>query len=348
MEKTAPVFRSVLVLCELCVTRLPLVIFSMSLPLFLLAHSRGYADETQNKKRLTIQGIVIDEQGQPVTGAIVFIESRDWFDFGLPNLETTTDAQGRFTLADELRHIQGQTLQAKDSQDRMAKITLPPSYKGSKQTNLNHLCLQLKPPRHVLLEVVDRQGKPVPDALTGIMARTKTWGIGKTDRAGKIEFQIPQDVHLKYAVALRDGYGTDYRAYILNPTKEFEPDAMPPKFPDHPVRLTLDGARPLKIKIESADGKPLSGIKLSPWTVNKPNQPAKLLLAGIFYAPRLLLQTTDEEGITIFAWIPHWQKGRMDLVIENKEYVPHRFFYDPAKDKRDLTIRLQPKPSKFE
>lgn len=344
---------SLLITIFLCasthVCRSSFVIYSLFLSLVLLAPIQSRADKPRPPILQTIQGTVVDEHNQPVAGATVFIESRDWFEFNLPNLETTTDAQGRFSLTDEPLHIQGQTLQAKDSQNRMAQISLPwPSTRKSKQLDLNNLRLQLKLPKRVTLEVVDRAGKPVPAALAGIKALTKTWGIGKTDNEGKITFQVPPDVDLKYAVALRDGYGADYRAYRLKLEEKYKPGARPPKFPDHPVRLTLTGAQPLKIKLESAAGKPLSGIGLEPQSLWKPDQPLPMPLPLMFYATRQLVQTTDQAGTTVFAWIPHWQNQRMYFGVKNKEYVPHRITYEPSKDKGTLTVRLSPKPKEPE
>lgn len=325
-------------------------LFVLFLTILLLLHSNGFANETRHKKQQTIKGTVVDEHNQPVVGARVFIESRDWFEIDKPNLETTTDEKGRFTLTDEPLHIEGQTLQAKDSQNRMAQLSLPyPSQKHLKQPDLNQLRLQLKPPRRVELEVFDDAGKPVPAALAGIMDLGKTWGIGRTDSAGKIEFRVPHDTDLKYAIALRDGYGADYRAYGLKLEESIQPDAKPPKFPDHPVQLTLDGAQPVKIKLESAEGKPLSGIDIEPLTpLFKPDQPLPMPLMLMFYTTRQLVQTTDGTGTIVFAWIPHWQKQRMYFGVHNKEYIPHRFVYEPAKDKGAFKVQLKPKKDSSE
>lgn len=327
------------------VVRSPFAMHLLLLSLTLLAPLQSRADNPRTPLQQTVQGTVVDQQNQPVAGARVFIDSRDWFELDLPNLETTTDAQGRFKLTDDLWHIQGQTLQARGSQNRMAQLSLPgPSLREPKLLELNDLRLQLTPPKRIELEVVDGKGKPVPEALTGIMALTKTWGIGKTNSAGKITFQVPPDVDLKYAVALRDGYGADYRAYRLKLEDKYKPGAKPPKFPDHPLRLTLAGAQPLKIKLESAEGKPLSGIGLEPQSVWKPDQPLPMPLPLMFYVTRQLEQTTDNAGTTVFAWLPHWQKQRIYFWVKNREYIPHRIAYEPSKDKGTLTVQLTPKP----
>lgn len=325
-------------------------LFVLFLTIFLLSQSKNFADENRIRKQQTIKGTVVDEHNQPVAGARVFIESRDWFEIDKPNLETTTDAHGRFTLTDEPLHIEGQTLQAKDSQNRMAQLSLPyPSQKHLKQPDLNQLRLQLMPPRRVDLEVVDGDGKPVPAALAGIMDLGKTWGIGRTDNAGKIEFRVPHDTDLKYAIALRDGFGADYRAYGLKLEESIQPDANPPKFPGHPVRLILDGAQPVKIKLESAEGKPLSGIDIEPQTsLFKTDEPLPMPMMLMFYATRQLVQTTDNTGTIIFAWIPHWQKQRMYFGVHNKEYLPLRISYEPARDKGALKVQLKTKKDSTE
>ncbi|WP_339730975.1 carboxypeptidase-like regulatory domain-containing protein [uncultured Gimesia sp.] len=318
-----------------------LVLCSVFLLGMLLTPFAVRAAENSKEKQLTIKGTVVDAQNKPVANAKVFIDARDRYEVGLKNLETRTDTQGKFTLTGNTYWILGQTLQAKDSDRLMAQLYL--SLLKHKQPDLNHLRLQLKPPRRVELEVVDGTGKPVADAKTGIMAQTKVWGIGTTDTQGKIAFQIPHDVEIKYAVALSDGHGTDYKAYTLNPEDEYDPQATPPKFPDHPVRLTLEGTQPLKVKIQSTERKPIAGIRLAPWNLNKPDQPRTLNLAAVFYVSKVLEQTTDAEGTTVFNWIPHWQKQRIILVHENEEYAHRRIVYDPAKSNGTLTIQLKPK-----
>ncbi|MBN70355.1 MAG: hypothetical protein CME32_13865 [Gimesia sp.] len=294
-----------------------------------------HAADTNNRQQLTIKGVVIDEQNQPVPDAKVYV---DHFQFGRDRVETRTDSEGKFTLTAKAAHFMGQTVVA--TTDSLMAQHLLPWQNITTDSPLQDLKLEMHPPRRIELEVVDKDEKPIAAAHAGIMDHGRAWGIGTTDEQGKIAFQVPRDVEVKFVGAFSDGHGADYRAFTLDRDQSGDPLAKPLTVPDHPVRLKLDGAAPLKVKVQSPDGKPLAGIKVYPWLLNKPGEPRELNLGSLFYGNHLLEQTTDAEGITVFKWIPHWQKQQLVIWPHTEDYNNVRGTYHPATGQGLLVMKL--------
>ncbi len=294
-----------------------------------------HAADTDNQQQLTIKGVVIDEQNQPVPDAKVYV---DHYQLGRDRMETRTDNQGKFALKATAARFSGQVLVVM-SDSLMAQHLLPWQNIAA-DSSLQNLKLQVRPPKLVELEVVDKNEKPIAAAHAGIMDHDHAWGIGTTDEQGKITFPVPHDVEIKFVGAFSDGHGADYRAFTLERGQYGDQLTKPPAFPDHPVRLKLDGTAPLKVKVQTPDGNPLAGIKVSPWLLNKPGEPRELNLSTLFYGDNLLAQKTDAVGVTIFKWIPHWQKQHFVVWPQTDNYTNQRGTYNPETGKGLLTIEL--------
>ncbi|QDT18353.1 Nickel uptake substrate-specific transmembrane region [Gimesia chilikensis] len=301
----------------------------------LLAPVVLHAADADNQQQLTIKGVVIDEQNQPVPDAKVYV---DHYQLGRDRMETRTDNQGKFALKATAARFSGQVLVVM-SDSLMAQYLLPWQNIAA-DSSLQNLKLQVRPPKLVELEVVDQNEQPIAAAHAGIMDHDHAWGTGTTDEQGKIAFQVPYDVEIKFVGAISDDHGADYRAFTLDRDQSGDQLTKPPAFPDHPVRLKLDGTTPLKVKVQTPDGKPLAGIKVYPWLLNKPGEPRELNLGSLFYGNHLLEQTTDAEGITVFKWIPHWQKQQLVIWPHTEDYNNVRGTYHPATGKGLLTMEL--------
>ncbi|WP_197993119.1 hypothetical protein [Gimesia aquarii] len=285
--------------------------------------------------QITLSGIVTDENKKPVQGVKVFIE---WLHPEKQEIQTKTDAQGRFTLYALSTKVRGQTIQVTaDSGRQLAQFKLP-WQNIENNDSLTKLRLQLHPARRVELLVVDRTGKPIANAKTGIMGSYKVWGTGTTDNKGHIQFLVPQDVDIQYVCAVSDGHGVDYKAYVLPRGQSGDQITKPPELPDHPIRLTLDGTQPLEVHIKGTNDKPLAGIKVYPWLLKKPDQPQDLNLSFFI---KLVQETTDKSGKAVFQWIPHWQKTPITIWPRDKEHVHQRGNYDPKTAEGSLTLKLE-------
>ncbi|MAX39614.1 hypothetical protein [Gimesia sp.] len=293
------------------------------------------AAESADEQQLTIQGTVVDEQDKPVADVKVAIEGK------APDqavIKTRTDAQGRFTFRTSKLNLHGQNIEAlTDSEDKYAR-----SYIRRRNLDPDHesyeLRLQLEAVQRIELHVVDGTGEPVPDAQTGILSGYRLWGDRKTNEKGQIVYYVPQNIKIEYVFAMQDGFGADYKAYVLPRGFAGDKKARPPELPDHPIPLILDGARPVKVQIQESDGSPLAAVKVYPWILRKADQPQRLNLS---YLARLVRQTTDETGTVDFAWIPHWQKTGITFWPQDQDHVDLQGIYDPQTGDGTLKMILE-------
>lgn len=295
----------------------------------------GRAEDADQKEQITLQGIIVDEQDKPAKGVKVFVE---WQHPEQDRVETKTDQEGRFTLRVPVQSAPHQAIQAVgDSPRQMAQHPLHWVIKDE-DLPLDKLRLQLQPAQRVELHTVDGAGKPVANAKTGIMGDYRVWGTETTNEKGQVVYHVPHDVKVQYVFAISDGHGADYRAFALSREQVGDQLVKPPAAPEHPIRLTLDGTQPLKVKVEDADGSPLTGFKVAPWYLKKEGEPRDLNLS-YFYS--LVQAQTDGSGTASFGWIPHWQKTALTIWPRNQEYEHQRGIYDPQKDQGRLTMKLE-------
>lgn len=319
--------------------RLPRVVFLL-LMLFLPALATAAEPAAKEKSQpayddlVTLKGTVVDAQDQPVKGIPVFIK---WKYPEPGRAETTTDAQGQFSLDVSKQRVRHQALQAADSSfELMAQHALPWVIKDD-NSELKNIELQLQPSQRVELHVVDKAGQPIANAKTGIMDYYRVWGTGETDDKGRMVYRIPHDVEVRYVFAMRDGHGTDYKSYVLPRGQRGDKLTSPPKLPDHPVKLQLTGAHPLKVLVQDSDGKPLSGIEIAPWLLKKEDQSETMNLS---YFYELIQKKTDAAGVVDFPWIPEWQTGQLIVWPRDNRYAHLRGLYDPQKGDGSLTMKL--------
>ena len=303
----------------------------------LLAPVVLHAAEPAEETELTIKGTVVDAQDKPVANAQVLIDFSVQSFPDNSNIETQTDAQGRFTFKGKPLRLRGQTIQVSAPDQQMAHFRLP-WQTIEEDPSLDKLRLQLKPPRRLVLEVVDGDGKPLPGVTTALLANYRGWGSQQTDQTGKATYLLPQDLEIETIFAFSDGHGLDYRSYELSREQYGDQQAKRPEVPDHPIRLTLDGTQPLSIKVVDSAGKPLTGVEVAPWYLKKEGQPRDVNLS---YFYNLIQAKTDQSGTVNFDWIPHWQQTPITMWPRGKGYAHLRTMYDPEKDKGKLTMRLQ-------
>ena len=277
----------------------------------------------------TIRGTVADESGAAAEGIRVFV---DWAHKGGGHAETRTDSEGRFKLAVASEVLPGILVRASTDSGQLQEYYEQPWER--KLDRIDDVRLKLAPARRVELRVVDTAQQPIADAKAGILANDHYFGTGSTDAEGKVAFLVPHDIKNIYVFALKDGHGLDYRAYVLSREQFHDKKAVAPTLPDRVVQLTLDGAKPIRVRTVAADGKPIAGVKVNPWYVQKPSEPMELDFADVVQT------TTDADGFARFDWIPHWQ-GPLTVWISSDDFVHRRGIYDPKTGDGTLTVELQ-------
>lgn len=254
-----------------CLNALPLIVLAI-----VFYDEQLPADDEQTPLVFQVAGRVVDESGQPVAGAEV--ES-----LREPERSTVTNDAGQFTLKLSRKPLDVLLLRAKEAAaGRQAFATylvtenarhiierfLPPIEPGLPE----EIKLIAKPPRKVEVAATDSQKQPVADAAVLIQA---TWydtlGEAKTDAEGKTTLLIPADAPLASIVAMKAGVGLDYFLYqnLLAETPDRHRLAR-----DHagPVAFVLNGTRRITINVVDDVGRPLAGVPVFPWYIQKPNK----------------------------------------------------------------------------
>jgi len=292
--------------------------------------SRRTVAQTPPRDLVPIMGTVVDESGNPVLAAEVSIE---WYPQG--RAAAQTDKDGRFELQVPQAAARGRLVRAlADGGQLQARYALPWEERSGAPEPIR---LQLRPARRVVLQVVDQEGKPVSRARAGVLGDSAHLEAGETDAAGNAVFLVYPDARIEYVYAFADAKGLDYRAYVLPRARRGDANAKEPELPAGPIRLTLDGTQALRVCVLEADARPIVGIGLYPWLLNKPDQPESLNLS---YFSERIKATTDQEGYASWDWIPHWQSTPITLWPDSDDHVRQRGNYDPATGSGNLTMKL--------
>jgi RNA polymerase sigma factor (sigma-70 family) len=247
-----------------------------------------------------IIGKVVDEAGKPVAGATV----------KAPGLEkcrpTTSGADGAFRLelgypAPEWRYA---SLLLEDGTGRLG-------YGHVSQNEPEPVQVILKPAHGIRVLVTDGAKKPVADADVCFLGDMTPLANGRMDAAGSWTGQVPVDVK-EWSVFSRKGkVGFDYTVSQDHRSRESKPKPIPAQ-----LRLTLDGARTLRAKTVDRDGKPLSGVKVGAWYIQKPGHEGDINLSGATADwPK-----TGKDGTVVLDWLPAQFVYGLPIMTHSKDY----------------------------
>ncbi|MBX3413169.1 MAG: carboxypeptidase regulatory-like domain-containing protein [Pirellulales bacterium] len=195
-----------------------------------------------------IAGVVIDEQGQPLAG--VTVDAFTWF----PGHETTTDAEGRFRIAE----ITSDT----DVEIEFTKEGYSPSLFINRKPGMDDWTIVLTQGTWVEGQVQDQQGAPVPGALVRAVRGPfesegsiidEVWTETTADQAGRYRLHLEP---YEYAVQCRMPNAGTLR------TDKFNLKAKEKKQLD----LALEEGTTFVATVrDSVTGRPVEGITLWYW-----------------------------------------------------------------------------------
>ncbi len=256
-----------------------------------------------------LRGVVTDEQGTPVVGATVDTVRYD----GVVTTGTKSTEGGAFVLRVPNDSYFGSAILIQDESKRLASLISASSYNlASSKTVFRAV---LKPLRATKVTVVDRDGNPLADASVRLFADYGRLAEMRTDALGQTQFQFPYDAQVDWIVAYKPGFGLDYyENYDSFPT-QIRLD-MPAE-----VKLKLDGFTSVKVKVVDTNNKPIPGVAMTPWSIQKVGKVSYVNLSGDE------LGQTDANGIATFDWIPHDLNRAVTFLIRDKRFhcptTPH-------------------------
>ena len=233
-----------------------------------------------------VRGKVVDEDGDPVAGAVVRIDAAMW-----TPPDASTDADGTFAVnlrSDIPPRIEpdihaladGGRLQAEV--DSVAWGTAP--------------TLVLKPARTIVAKVVDADGGPVAGATVSAEAYSYLpKALAETDENGEARLLVPPGIEIIYVAALKPGAGFDYfENFETWPTPEAETYEAP-----EAVTLTLEGARTVRVSVRDPEGRPVPGVRVHPKSIKKREKLSRMTPS---LPERIVI--SDEDGVATFDWLP--------------------------------------------
>lgn len=283
--------------CSGLITRLVLLAI-VSLP----SHTWGQ-DEPAGEQPLSllIRGIVVDESGEPVSGAN--IQTRT---FNKDNQRQTASLRnGAFVLRIPAEGHYGQSILATDSSGELAGYIGQYEYTTDDRAPLK---IVLRPWKRSTLTVVDSEQQPVVDASVVLIVGYQELMKAETDQEGKASLRFPADAKVDWIIAYKAGSGFDYyENYNAWPTQ----DRL--QVPER-LELKLVGAVSAIIEVRDSDNNPVPNVMVAPWTIETEGKITDANLSGMG------IQRTDENGQAQFDWLPSNLKKRIAFLVHDEKY----------------------------
>ena len=264
------------------------------------ASSEGSAEPKSSVPGDLIRGVVIDEHGNPQAGATVRAYQR-------PPVTSMTKsgADGTFRLELQQPFVSGLTLVASNAAGtQQGMMTL---YKRRTSASLPKLVL--KPSRTIDVSITDASGKKVAGATVEISAWNGRMGTAETDATGRLRLSIPADAKSASIAAFKVGVGFDY---FTNEESSPSENRLPPAL----VNLVLNGAISGDVQLLGAAGKPVPGVIVELWKLQKKGKDT-LTLWGT--RPGTV---SDAQGRAKFGWLPADLQGIEFCIRQGDYYFP--------------------------
>jgi beta-lactamase regulating signal transducer with metallopeptidase domain/uncharacterized GH25 family protein len=241
------------------------------------------ADDTRS-----IDGVVLDEDGRPVAGAVVRAVLRD----SDPGAVTALDGAFRLPIRGFVR-LQEDLVAEADGGARQGVGRFEEPRDVSRPAE--KVKIVMKPARIVTVRVKDASGAAVSGATVAAVSFDYQ-GQGTTGADGSATLRVAADAKIHWIVGLKIGVGFDY--FENYKSRPFNDTPLPPA----EVTLTLDGARTVRVKAVDTAGKPVPGVVFAPWYIGRPRKMDQANIGG----SAAVRATTDAAGVAVFDWLPKY------------------------------------------
>ena len=287
------------------------------------------------QERVTINGLVLDENGTPISGAKVVLE----YAWKKGRSTTVTDADGKFSFLGQRKHLRLASVKAAMAENELLGFARVPY--DDTRIGKTPLEIKLAMPKIVKAIVVDKDNQPLADAEVGFLSGSILAGVATSGVDGSASLQISQNVTVDTVFALSSGHGFDYR--MFRPGR-FRGDRKQKArgVPEEPVELKLAGAAPVTIRLIDEEGLPIQEADVYPWLLKKPSENDKFNVS--FVGMRLgtsMHQETNMNGEAVFNWFPSWQKERTSFWPTIEGYVRHQQLFDRKAVGDEFTVTLK-------
>lgn len=290
----------------------------------------------QADELVDVVGQVIDEQGKPVAGIQVAPLSQRSIKAGV------TDEKGAFRVSFSADDGGSPMLLAKDEAGTKQGLILL-AEKDRLAASLDkepqeHAKIVLKGARKLAVEVRDVDGKPVHNAIVSANASYHCLGETTTDAGGLTTLRVPADAQLDFVLANKDEVGLDYIVFQKPDEKGGDPNRVAAEF-SGPFELSLEGVRPMRIRLVNGHSEPIPGVDVLPSYVKLPKKGGDALLGDI---PRFKV-ATDKDGVASFLSMPKGNTSTVQFFVLSKTQAPqNKLWFAPTRDADQLTVKVLP------
>jgi RNA polymerase sigma factor (sigma-70 family) len=277
-------------------------------------------NEEPGDEKIVVSGTVVDERGAPVAGALIQAKAAMY-----RTIEVKSDSTGKFELRVPDWPLFGALLaQFSDGRQGICKLRTDGPKTGIR--------IKLQAAREVKVSVVDARGAPVPNCrIELILDNMSTFFPGMTGGDGKAVLRYPAEARPVQVIAYKGGVGFDYVSTLI--TKHDE-ERKP--LPDA-VSLKLNGARTVRVQALDKAKRPLPGINIYAWYVQKPGMLEDANLSGC----ESLFAKTDARGVAVFDWLPVQFENAISFLCDSPDYsYTHQVSIKPDAAVADLTTTL--------
>ncbi|HTU93280.1 MAG TPA: sigma-70 family RNA polymerase sigma factor [Gemmataceae bacterium] len=288
------------------------------------------ASDEEDVSQVRIEGIVVDQAGQPVAGAVVGLLKSGGANESKPVL---TSSEGTFRLMlkePSLRYLTVGASAERGTKQGIADLNDDALPLGRTAV----VRIVLKPSRSLTVRVCDNRKAPVHAATVGVFDDDRhLLTSAETDAQGQTVLLLPVDARVFQVVALKSGIGMDYFENYRS-----WPDRAQATLPKR-VDLTLDGARTVRVRATDSVNRDLPGIDLIPWSIQKKGKLHYVNLSGGLL--RSVVAHTDERGVAVFDWLPRQIVDGATILNRNFAYhLPDSPHFDPSRPDAPLVARL--------
>lgn len=287
----------------------------------------GKGDAKRWVKMVSVSGMVVDEAGKAVVGAVV--EPLVW---GRDRATVKSDAKGGFTLPVSYYQARGLGLVARNA-DGTQQAYFEYEWQSPSGEQMSPAKLVMKAARAIDVRVKDADGKPVSGARIGVIASYYGLDSGRSDSEGRCVLRAPADAPLESVYALKSGKGLDYVSFP-------GPERATTWAPDlsRPLTLKFEGAMTYRVKCVDSHGKPISGVSVVPTGFDKPgwSHIDGLNVSGTCEC----WGTTDSSGVAVFDWIPVWGKQWISFGVFGDGWSYGRLEWKPSDTAVEKTVQL--------
>lgn len=247
---------------------------------------------------LYIEGRVLDPDGRPVPNAEVSIRYRNETPIVA---DTKTDNDGRYQFNIVTQSLENGILARSSDSMWMSYMSVQFSEEDLLKTkgSLKLSDLPLKKSREIQVLVADSENRPVADATVAVQGHYRRLAAAQTNTQGEATVRFP-DTDLQAIGVIKGKFGIDYRIFEDGGQNvQTHPSKLSQNFAGK-LKFTLNGVREVSVQALDPDQKPVPGLCIIPWMINKPDRGESWNLSECSETQRV----TDDLGVAHFDMLP--------------------------------------------